>query len=66
MSSLSFERMSIESEPAPSSAPVVSSPSASTGSAQLMRIVAEPPLSLRRSTSSPQVLVSLYLGTMYL
>lgn len=55
MSSLSFERMSIESDNPPSSATGIASPSSSAGSAQLLRLVAEPPVSLRRATSSPQV-----------
>ncbi|KAJ1525198.1 hypothetical protein ONE63_010030 [Megalurothrips usitatus] len=54
MSSISFERMSTESEPSPTSQPASSSPSSSAGSAQLMRLVSEPALSLRRTTSSPQ------------
>ncbi|KAK3923431.1 Longitudinals lacking protein-like [Frankliniella fusca] len=62
MSSLSFERMP-EGEQSPSSVSVVSSPSSNTGSTQLMRLVAEPPLSLRRTaSSSPQSSSALDLG----
>lgn len=61
MSSLSFERMSIESDNPPSSATVTASPSSTAGSAQLLRLVSEPPISLRRATSSPQS-TSLDLG----
>ncbi|XP_034255942.1 protein tramtrack, alpha isoform-like isoform X1 [Thrips palmi] len=62
MSSLSFERMSIESDNPPSSATATASPSSSVGSAQLLRLVAEPPISLRRATSSPQSSSPLDLG----
>lgn len=51
--------MSIESEPSASVVPTASSPS-SSGSAQLMRLVAETPLSLRRAASSPQVLIQIF------